>query len=106
MDLPRYPVGGSSRVSLLPAAVLIYLLVNVAVLLLFSRDKRLAEKGRWRTSERNLLAAAAFGPLGAMTAMRLFRHKTQKAKFRLVPLFLCLHVVFILLYVVLLSGSH
>ena len=88
--------------SLLPAAVLIYLLVNVAVLLLFSRDKRLAEKGRWRTSERNLLAAAAFGPLGAMTAMRLFRHKTQKAKFRLVPLFLCLHVALAFLSVVLL----
>ncbi len=102
MDLPRYPVGGSSRVSLLPAAVLIYLLVNVAVLLLFSRDKRLAEKGRWRTSERNLLAAAAFGPLGAMTAMRLFRHKTQKAKFRLVPLFLCLHLALAFLSVVLL----
>jgi len=30
---------------------------------------------------------------GAFAAMRLFRHKTQKAKFRLVPLFLCLHLV-------------
>ena len=43
------------------------------------------------------VAFAFFGPLGALAAMRVFRHKTQKAKFRLVPLFLCLHVGIVVL---------
>ncbi|NLM30379.1 MAG: DUF1294 domain-containing protein [Methanomicrobiales archaeon] len=84
--------------SLLPAAIPVYILVNIAAFLLFHRDKRLAERGAWRTSERDLLIAAVFGPLGAMTAMRLFRHKTQKMKFRLIPLFLCLHAALALIY--------
>lgn len=79
--------------SLLPAAITVYLLVNVVSFAAFRRDKRSAERSARRTSERRLLVLALFGPFGAAAAMRIFRHKTQKAKFRLVPLFLCLHVV-------------
>jgi len=39
---------------------------------------------------------ALMGPFGAFGAMRLFRHKTQKKKFYLVPIFACLHAVLII----------
>lgn len=68
-----------------------YLLLNLAAYLLYGLDKKKAEMGRWRTSERTLLAAAAVGPFGAWAGMRRFRHKTQKTKFVLVPVFLLLH---------------
>lgn len=80
---------------LFPAAI--YILVNFVSFAAFYRDKRLAERFAWRTSERKLLILAFFGPFGAFVSMRIFRHKTQKAKFRLVPLFLCLHIVLALL---------
>ena len=75
------------------AAITVYLLVNVVSFLVYYRDKRSAERTAWRTPEKRLLLLAFFGPFGAVAAMHAFRHKTQKAKFRLVPLFLCLHIV-------------
>ncbi len=78
--------------SLPPVAVPVFLLANLVVFAAFYRDKRSAERMVWRTPEKTLLALAFLGPFGAMAAMRILRHKTQKAKFRLVPLFLCLHV--------------
>ena len=73
--------------------ITVYLLVNVVAFLAYFRDKRLAEKAAWRTPESQLLAFALFGPFGAFAAMQVFRHKTQKPLFRLVPFFLCLHLV-------------
>lgn len=70
-----------------------YLLVNAVAFLAYYHDKRSAKRSAWRTPEKTLLAIAFFGPFGAYAAMRLFRHKTQKPIFRLVPLFLCLHIV-------------
>ncbi|WP_332448492.1 DUF1294 domain-containing protein [Methanoculleus sp.] len=78
--------------SLLPAAIAAYILVNAVAFLAYYRDKRLAEKAAWRTPESRLLALALIGPFGAFAAMQAFRHKTQKPKFRLVPLFVCLHL--------------
>lgn len=69
-----------------------YAILNIAAFLLYGQDKRKAERGRWRTSERALLAAAALGPFGAYAGMHRFRHKTQKTKFALVPCFLLLHI--------------
>ncbi|KAF5087704.1 DUF1294 domain-containing protein [Methanoculleus horonobensis] len=80
--------------TLLPgAALVIYALVNAVSFIAYYHDKKSAEKNAWRTPEKTLLALALFGPFGAFAAMRAFRHKTQKGKFRLVPLFLCLHLV-------------
>jgi Predicted membrane protein len=80
--------------TLLPGAVLlVYALVNGSSFIAYYRDKKLAERNIWRTPEKTLLVLALVGPFGALAAMRAFRHKTQKAKFRLVPLFLCLHLV-------------
>lgn len=59
------------------------ILINAVSFGLFWHDKRAARAGRQRTSERTLLASAAFGgSLGALTACRVFRHKTRKEPFR------------------------
>ncbi|MFY9142450.1 DUF1294 domain-containing protein [Sulfuricurvum sp.] len=65
--------------------ILIFLLlVNITVLILFALDKYLAMTDRYRISEKTLiLMTLAGGSIGAITAQRLFRHKTQKFKYRL-----------------------
>lgn len=60
------------------------LFVNLAAFLVYWWDKRKAEKGGRRVSERELLLwALAGGSLGSWIAMRRFRHKTRKLSFRL-----------------------
>ena len=71
------------------------LVVNLAALSLFRHDKRMAVSGGRRTSEARLLMAALLGPFGAWYAMRVYRHKTRKAKFWLVPAFMGLQVFLI-----------
>jgi len=74
------------------AVITLYVLANVAVFFLYAYDKRTARSNGWRIPERILLVTALFGPFGAFGAMRMLRHKTQKIKFWLVPLFLILHI--------------
>ncbi|MGA2162013.1 MAG: DUF1294 domain-containing protein [Methanoregula sp.] len=76
--------------------ITLYLLANIAVFFLYAYDKHTARADGWRIPERVLLVAALIGPFGAYGAMRLFRHKTQKIKFWLVPMFLILHIAGIL----------
>jgi uncharacterized membrane protein YsdA (DUF1294 family) len=76
-----------------------YLFVNVTALLMFLMDKLSARKGTQRISEKNLLTMALFGPFGAWAGMRAFRHKTRKPLFKLVPLFVVLHLVLLFLLV-------
>ncbi|HNX17273.1 MAG TPA: DUF1294 domain-containing protein [Methanoregula sp.] len=76
--------------------IALYVLVNIAVFMLYGYDKHTARTGAWRIPERILLVTALFGPFGAFSAMHLFRHKTQKIKFWLVPCILALHVAGIL----------
>lgn len=75
-----------------------YVIINVVAFIMYGVDK-LRSKGRRRTRERTLLAAALVGPFGALAAMRLFRHKTRKPKFFLVPIFLALHLVVVVLLI-------
>ncbi len=72
--------------------------VNLVTFVLFAIDKRCAIKSNRRISERRLLTLSAFGgALGAILSMRLFRHKTQKLKFKLlVPLFLIIQIAIVL----------
>jgi uncharacterized membrane protein YsdA (DUF1294 family) len=63
-------------------------------------DKRNAEINRWRTPERTLLLWGLIGPFGSYLAMRVFRHKTKKIKFLLVPVFLIVQLVIIMFVVV------
>jgi len=55
----------------------------VLTFVVFGVDKRKARQGRWRVPEATLLGLTALGgSIGAWLAMQLFRHKTQKKKFR------------------------
>jgi len=81
----------------LPIDILIfYPAVNIAAFLIFGYDKRNALRNTWRISEGMLLALAFSGPFGALAAMKVFRHKTRKMKFYLVPLFAAFHLAIIL----------
>jgi uncharacterized membrane protein YsdA (DUF1294 family) len=80
---------------------LIYILVNGVVFFIFASDKIKAGKNSWRTPENQLLVFALIGPFGAFAAMQVFRHKTRKLKFCLVPVCAMLHIIlltWILLY--------
>jgi uncharacterized membrane protein YsdA (DUF1294 family) len=71
---------------------ILYTCLNLCVLGVFAYDKIQARKNAWRVSETLLLVLAAIAPFGALVAMYLFRHKTQKVKFWLVPVFAVLHL--------------
>lgn len=78
-------------------ALMVYLVVNLVVMALYGFDKHRARNGGRRIPERSLIMAALLGPFGALLGMRLFHHKTRKALFLLVPLFVVLHLVLIYL---------
>ena len=63
-------------------------IVNFFTLAIFGIDKLNSKKGGWRIPESKLLLIAFFGPFGAYAGMLLFRHKTRKIKFLIVPFFL------------------
>lgn len=75
---------------------LTYLCVNLVAGCAFAWDKRRARRNAWRISESTLLVLAFLGPFGAFAAMCLFRHKTQKVKFWLVPIFAIIHAILII----------
>jgi uncharacterized membrane protein YsdA (DUF1294 family) len=70
-------------------------IVNCITLAIFGIDKLKSKRGGWRIPESTLLLIAFFGPFGAYAGMLLFRHKTRKIKFLLVPIFLFIQVFFI-----------
>ena len=69
--------------------------VNVGSLLIFGFDKYKSVKGGRRVPESRLLIIAFFGPFGAFAGMLLFKHKTRKVKFVLIPIFLLVHIFII-----------
>lgn len=75
------------------------LIINAVSFLIMLIDKRKAVKKAWRIPEATLLGIAAIGgSLGAMVAMRLFRHKTRHLKFALgLPALLAVHIIALLL---------
>ncbi len=72
-------------------------IANIIALAIFGIDKLKSKKGGWRIPESRLLLIAVFGPFGAYAGMLLFRHKTRKIKFLLVPIFLVCQV-FLIVY--------
>lgn len=64
--------------------VIFYLLAaNLLTFVTYGIDKWKARHNRWRVREAALLLLAALGgSIGALLAMRVFRHKTQHKKFR------------------------
>jgi uncharacterized membrane protein YsdA (DUF1294 family) len=75
--------------------LLLLLVINCIAFFSYYHDKRKAEHNTWRTPERVLLLWSLAGPFGAYLAMMVFRHKTQKTKFLLVPVFLVIQLVLI-----------
>jgi uncharacterized membrane protein YsdA (DUF1294 family) len=66
--------------------------LNLVSLICFGVDKLLAMRRGGRIPEKWLLSLAFLGPVGALAGMLVFRHKTRKPRFLLVPLFLLLQV--------------
>ena len=66
---------------------------------MFFHDKRKAIKGEWRTTENALITSAFFGAFGAVAGMHLAHHKTNKPKFKVVYLFLIIHVAVIVMLI-------
>ncbi len=66
------------------------LILNLLSFGLMAYDKRCAQRGGWRVSEKALfISAACFGGLGGVLGMQLCRHKTKHWYFRVFfPLFL------------------
>lgn len=58
---------------------LIYLAVmSVIAFILYFADKKKAQNGKWRIKEATLLGIGFFGgAVGALAAMKIFRHKTK-----------------------------
>ena len=69
----------------LPLVVEILIALNVSTFFLYGFDKFSASM-RMRRVPENVLFAIAFlgGPVGAIVAMQLFRHKTRKVAFQFV----------------------
>ena len=74
------------------------LIINALAFLLMLIDKRKAVKKAWRIPEATLLGIAILGgSLGAVLAMRLFRHKTLHLKFSLgLPVLLVAHILLLI----------
>ena len=81
-------------------ALAVYAVLNIISMFMFFSDKRKAVKGKWRTTENALLFSAFLGPFGATLGMHLAHHKTNKPKFKLVYLFLIVHIVIIAILII------
>ena len=65
--------------------VVAYLALGVVSIIVYWFDKRAAEAGRWRVSERSLHTIDLIGGIaGGLVAQQLLRHKTSKQSFAVV----------------------
>lgn len=74
--------------------IYIFLIWNVIVAFLYWIDKKKAEKGAYRISEKTLiLSAFLMGAPGALCGMHFFRHKTKHMSFLIsIPLALVVNI--------------
>lgn len=72
-----------------------FLAITLVTFIVYGIDKWKAQNGYWRISEKTLFLLAMFGgSIGALTAMQLFRHKTQHKSFVIgIPVILIMQVV-------------
>lgn len=76
--------------------ILLYLLIiNITAYVLYYIDKERAKHNKWRISENTLIILCMFGgSVGAMLAMKVFRHKTKHIKFKFgVPAILAVQLI-------------
>lgn len=72
---------------------------NAISLVAFGVDKLNSKRNRSRIPDSKLLLLALFAPFGALIGMFLFRHKTRKIKFLLVPIFVVVQIILLICYV-------
>ncbi len=86
-----------NKLTIIIIAAVFLAVMNIISFSLMAHDKRSAQKGRWRISEKTLfLSAAFFGGLGGVLGMQLFRHKTQHWYFKVFfPVFLIIQLALI-----------
>jgi len=82
----------------IPTPIVFLLIFNIISLIFFGVDKLKSVRSRWRIPELRLLLLALIGPFGAYAGMLLFRHKTRKVKFLLVPFFLLIQLYLIVYF--------
>ena len=72
----------------------VLIVMNLVSFALMGIDKRRAQRGAWRISEKALfLTTACFGGLGGVLGMKVFHHKTQHWDFRVFfPVLLVLQI--------------
>ena len=93
-----FPRDGTNMTMIQFQIPLIFLVIlNIISMIFFGVDKMKSVRGGWRISELRLLLIALLGPFGAYMGMLLFRHKTRKAKFLLIPIFLFIQL-YLMLY--------
>lgn len=57
-------------------------LMSITAFILYGMDKSKAKRKKWRIKENTLIATGFFGgSVGALLAMKLFRHKTKHKYF-------------------------
>lgn len=76
-------------------AIVYLFVINVITFLIYGIDKQKAKKDKWRVPKRVLfLFSFLGGSIGALSGMKVFRHKTQKWKFKIgIPFILILQIV-------------
>ena len=75
---------GRTRALMLAGLAIWTLVVSTVTAILYFVDKRAAIKGRRRIPEKTLLTCSILGGWpGGLAAGQLFRHKTQKASYRI-----------------------
>lgn len=75
---------------------LLYLIiVNIFGFLIIYIDKKRAKRNKWRIPEKTLFLVATFGgSIGTILGMYIFRHKTQKIKFKFgVPVIIAIQII-------------
>ena len=73
------------------------ILINIITFVAFFMDKFKAKRQKWRIPEKSLFFLSIIGgSIGGMLSMLIFRHKTQKWKFRLgIPLILLVQLLLV-----------
>ena len=82
-----------------------YIVINSFGFFLMLIDKRKAEKGKWRISEKRLwIVAFLGGGLGQTIGMNRFRHKTKHLQFKIgLPVITAINLVIYIYMLYLLS---
>ena len=83
------------RQSIIFVVMAVLIVINLVSFALMGIDKRRAQRGAWRVSEKALfLTTACFGGLGGFLGMKVFYHKTKHWYFRVFfPVLLVVQIV-------------